>query len=70
MHSINNLLKEKEENQLGLNQLSEQEESINKEKDYLEKTNTFYNNLSQYLNSYKEKERLSSQLVNLNEKAN
>ena len=55
MHSINNLLKEKEENQLGLNQLSEQEESINIEKDYLEKTNTFYNNLSQYLNSYKEK---------------
>ncbi|AXV42469.1 SMC family ATPase [Staphylococcus warneri] len=69
VHSINNLLKEKEENQLGLNQLSEQEESINIEKDYLEKTNTFYNNLSQYLNSYKEKERLSSQLVNLNEKS-
>ena len=67
MHSINNLLKEKEENQLGLNQLSEQEESINIEKDYLGKD---YNNLSQYLNSYKEKERLSSQLVNLNEKAN
>ena len=65
---INKLIKEKEENQLELNQLSEQEESINKEKAYLEKTNTFYTNMTLYLNSYKDKERLISQLVNLNKK--
>lgn len=65
---INKLIKEKEENQLELNQLSEQEESINKEKAYLEKTNTFYTNMTLYLNSYKDKERLISQLVDLNEK--
>nr|WP_253189958.1 exonuclease subunit SbcC [Staphylococcus warneri] len=64
---INKLIKEKEENQLELNQLSEQEESINKEKAYLEKTNTFYTNMTLYLNSYKDKERLISQLVDLNE---
>lgn len=64
---INKLIKEKEENQLELNQLSEQEESINKEKGYLEKTNTFYTNMTLYLNSYKDKERLISQLVDLNE---
>ncbi|MEX2947678.1 exonuclease subunit SbcC [Staphylococcus warneri] len=65
---INKLIKEKEENQLELNQLSEQEEYINKEKAYLEKTNTFYTNMTLYLNSYKDKERLISQLVNLNKK--
>lgn len=64
---INKLIKEKEENKLELNQLSEQEESINKEKAYLEKTNTFYTNMTLYLNSYKDKERLISQLVDLNE---
>lgn len=64
---INKLIKEKEESQLELNQLSEQEESINKEKAYLEKTNTFYTNMTLYLNSYKDKERLISQLVDLNE---
>ena len=64
---INKLIKEKEENQLELNQLSEQEESINKEKAYLVKTNTFYTNMTLYLNSYKDKERLISQLVDLNE---
>ncbi|MCE5011516.1 SMC family ATPase [Staphylococcus warneri] len=64
---INKLIKEKEENQLELNQLSEQEESINKEKGYLEKTNTFYTNMTLYLNNYKDKERLISQLVDLNE---
>lgn len=64
---INKLIKEKEENQLELNQLSEQEESINKEKGYFEKTNTFYTNMTLYLNSYKDKERLISQLVDLNE---
>lgn len=64
---INKLIKEKEENQLELNQLSQQEESINKEKAYLEKTNTFYTNMTLYLNSYKDKERLISQLVDLNE---
>lgn len=64
---INKLIKEKEENQIELNQLSEQEESINKEKGYLEKTNTFYTNMTLYLNNYKDKERLISQLVDLNE---
>ncbi|MCD9065517.1 SMC family ATPase [Staphylococcus pasteuri] len=66
--SIKQLNQEQEDYQYQLKKLTESEASINKEKAYLEKTHTFYVNLSKYDSSYKDKEKLSSKLEKLKEK--